>query len=88
MSETMEQVQWLSIQQTADRWNVSYETVRREVLSGKLPHMRVRSSRRIPIEVIEERERAAKQLEISAAKKSAKRVAAFVSSGKDHYPDC
>jgi excisionase family DNA binding protein len=79
---------WMTIQQVAERWGVSYDTVRREVLSGKLPSMPVGSMRRISVEVIEQREREGQRQETNAGLRSVRRAAAFAASGKDHYPDC
>lgn len=87
MSETKQQSDWMTIQQVADRWNVSYDTINREVNAGNIPAMKIRTERRISRDVVERIESAGKQVEIKKTLKIAKR-AAFATAGKDHYPDC
>lgn len=42
---------WLSIQALADRWDVDYDTIRREAIAGKIPSLKVGAQRRISREL-------------------------------------
>ena len=78
--------EWLTIQQVADRWNVSYDTVNREIADGNIPVMKIRSERRISRRIVERIE-AQGEGEIKKSLRIAKR-AAYATAGKDHFPDC
>ena len=88
MSTLRKHPEWLSIQQAADRWGVSYDTVRREVLAGTIPSMAVGAMHRISMEYIEQRELEGKQATARVKIRSLRRARALAASGKDHFPDC
>ncbi len=81
-------VAWITMRALAGRWNVSYDSIRREVLDGKIPSLKIRSEHRIAVKWIEETEHKALGAEVAQLRKSARRAAAFAVAGKDHFPDC
>lgn len=76
---------WLSIRQLADRWSVGYETVRQDVLSGKIPYLAVGKARRISLSWVEQKEQKAQAESLRQSRAAARRVNS--QSGVDHFAD-
>lgn len=74
---------WLSISDVARRWGVSYDTIRREVLAGSLPSMKVASVRRIALRTVEARESEALQKKQAGAVRAVRK---FSRPLTDFYP--
>lgn len=84
------QTNWLMIQELADRWRIGYETVRTQIISGKIPSIQIGSTRRISLKWVQKFEAEADKptdKEMSKALREVRRSLSCVSSGKDHFPD-
>lgn len=76
---------FLTIEEVAKRWRVSYDTIRRELDRGGLDFIKVGIQYRIKLASVEQRERQQKPDRPPPPKRS-KRYS--MAGTKDHFPDC
>jgi hypothetical protein len=87
-SETMpDTCEWWTPQELAAHWRVSLESIRRQIASGKIPTLKIRSLHRIHRDVIQELEREGKAVKPPPAT-STRRHKRYGRPIKDHFPDC